>query len=117
MSERLPEGVNPDFSIMLNYGERQFLINRAFDNIHLFHKFGFAMLKIVDQTGFLQICVPIEDALAVAEASAIKPLERDEISESEYRHYQKYQEENLSDDILSDVIDLHIPDELPEDFE
>ena len=75
MSERLPDGVNPDFSVNVNWGERAYLVNRCFDHIHLFRRFGFAILKIVDPNdGFVQMCVAIEDAESIAEVAQIIPI-------------------------------------------
>ena len=93
--------INPDLSIGVNIGEGQrVLVDRVYDNVHIFKPLGHAILKLIGEEGFMQIHVSEEDGLAVAEGAGIKPLERDEISEKEYAAYLEFQEHTLKDDWL-----------------
>lgn len=96
MSER----VTPDFSIMVRFGEEEVLINRMYDNVHIFDWLGHGILKVVATEGFLQWHTTQDMALEVAERAQIDPLYRTSISEHEYEQYLKTQEQFLGDDWL-----------------
>lgn len=87
--------VNPNFSVGVNIGEQRLLVDRVYDHVHLFPWLGHGILKILTDEGLMQIHVGQEDALKVAEGAGIKPLVRDEISQSEYDKYLEAQETQL----------------------
>jgi hypothetical protein len=90
--------VNPDFSIGLEFEDKKFHLDRVFDNVHIFEWLGYGVMKIVTNTGFVQMGCFIDDALETAEMAGIKPLYRDEISESEYEQYEEFVIKTLDDD-------------------
>lgn len=64
--------IGKDFSVRVNFGEKEFLVNRCFDHVHLWRELGFSILKIVDPNdGFVQMCLTIEDAEQIDEQSII----------------------------------------------
>lgn len=96
MSER----ILPNFSVNLTLGEEQVLINRIYDNVHIFDWLGHSILKIVGQEGFLQWHTSMENGLQVASAAGITPVYRPEITPEEHEQYLAYQEQFLTDDWL-----------------
>jgi hypothetical protein len=97
------ERITPNFSISLKLGEENVLINRIYDNIHLFDWLGHSILKIVGQEGFLQWHTSLDNGVKVAEAADITPVYRISITQEEYDQYLAYQEQFLCDDWLGDV--------------
>jgi hypothetical protein len=93
--------IEPDFSISVNMGEDSVLINRIYDNVHVFDWLGHGILKIVSEQGFLQWHTTQASALEVANAAGITPVYRPEITPTEYEQYLKFGEQMLSDDWLS----------------
>lgn len=96
MSER----ITPDYSVAVNLGEESTLINRVYDNVHIFDWLGHGILKIVSNEGFLQWHTTQETALKVAEAAGIDPLYRTSITEHEHGQYLEFQQQFLSEDWL-----------------
>jgi hypothetical protein len=94
------ERVNKDFSVRIDLGDEQVLVDRVYDNIHIFPWIGHAILKLVTEEGMMQVHTTIDEALRVAEATGIKPLEREEISEREYEKYLDIQVSQLDDSLL-----------------
>lgn len=94
--------IEKDYCVRVNFGEEQELVSRVFDHIHVFKPLGHAILKLVTEEGFKQWHMPIEQAEHVAEASGIIPIERTEISETEYDAYLRYREATIDDSWLSD---------------
>jgi len=94
--------IQPDFSVAVNLGEEATLINRVYDNVHIFDWLGHGILKIVSTEGFLQWHLTQDSALQVAEAAGITPVYRPEITEHEYQQYIQFQEHFLGEDWLND---------------
>jgi len=86
---------------MVLMGEDEVLLNRIYDNIHIFQWLGHGILKIVGEEGFLQWHTTEETALQVAERAEIDPLYRSSITPEEYEQYLKTQEQFLGDDWLA----------------
>jgi hypothetical protein len=99
MSERIQD----NFSVQVNLGGEATLVNRIYDNVHIFDWLGHSILKIVGQEGFLQWHTSQENGLKVANAAGITPVYRPEITQEEYDQYLLFQEQMLSDDWLGDV--------------
>lgn len=96
MSDR----IQPDFSIAVNMGGDKVLINRIYDNVHLFDWLGHGILKIVAEEGFLQWHTSYDTAVEVANNAGITPVHRPEITPTEHEQYLKYQEQFLGDNWL-----------------
>ncbi len=94
------ERIQPNFSVSLNLGGEETLVNRIYDNIHLFDWLGHSILKIVGNEGFMQWHTSMESGLKVAEASGITPVYRPEITQEEYEQYLLFQEQMMGDDWL-----------------
>lgn len=93
--------IQPDFSVMVKFGEEEVLVNRVYDNIHIFNWLGHGILKIVSEEGFLQWHTTQDMALEVAERAGITPVQRPEITPQEYDQYPATQEHFLSDEWLA----------------
>jgi len=93
MSER----IQPDFSVKVNMGGESVLINRVYDNIHLFDWLGHSILKIVSEEGFLQWHTSYDNGVAVANSAGITPVHRPEITPQEYEQYLQYVEHTMDD--------------------
>lgn len=91
------ERVRPDMSIRLNYGDESVLVDRVYDNVHIFDWLGYGLLKLVTQDGYKQIPLTVEQAQEIANAAGITPVYRPEISEAEHEHYLRVQAQNLED--------------------
>lgn len=87
--------IRPNYSVNVNFGGTELLVDRVFDNIHLFKWLGHGILKVICDDGLVQIHTSESEALRVAEAAGIIPVERDEISQSEYNTYLSAQETQL----------------------
>jgi len=98
MSERIQD----DFSVRLNWGEESILINRVYDNVHIFDWLGHGILKLVGEEGFLQYHTTQDQALSVANNAGITPVYRPEITPTEYEQYLRTQEYFLGDDWLEE---------------
>jgi hypothetical protein len=92
--------IEKDYCVRVTFGSEEQLVSRVYDHVHLFRPLGYSIVKLVTTDGFQQWNMPIEQGEAIAEAAGIKPTERDEISESEYDMYLRYQESRLGDDWL-----------------
>jgi len=95
------ERIQPDFSLRLNMGEESIIVNRIYDNVHIFDWLGHGILKLVGEEGFLQYHTTQEQALGVANAAGITPVYRPEITPHEHEQYLAMQEQLLSDDWLA----------------
>jgi hypothetical protein len=89
--------VVPDFSIGLNVGDQDYKIDAVYDNIHLFRRWGHAIIKVVGEEGFIQIHTSVEDAERVATAAGIIPVDRPSMRNSEYESYLRFKEGQLED--------------------
>lgn len=94
------ERIQPNFSVNLKLGEEEVLINRVYDNVHIFNWLGHSILKIVGEEGFLQWHTSMDNGLKVAEAANITPVYRPEITPEEYEKYLEFQNQMLSDEWL-----------------
>lgn len=92
--------IQPDFSIKVNMGGESVLINRIYDNVHLFDWIGHGILKIVAEEGFLQWHTSYDTAVEVANSAGITPVHRPEITPKEYEQYLSFQDQMLNDDWL-----------------
>lgn len=93
--------ISEDSSVRLNFGDESVLINRVFDNIHIFDWLGHSILKIVDNdSGFMQWHMPQEQGLWIAEEALITPVYRPEITQREYDGYLRYMETRVDDSWL-----------------
>lgn len=96
MSER----IQPDFSVKVRFGEDEVLVNRVYDNVHIFQWLGHGILKIVGSEGFLQWHTTEDIALEIAEEAGITPVYRQEITPIEHEQYILTQEQFLDDNWL-----------------
>lgn len=94
------ERIQPDFSVSLTLGGDKVLINRIYDNVHIFDWLGHSILKIIAEEGFLQWHTSLANGIEVAQAAGITPVYRPEITPKEYDQYLEYQEQFLADDWL-----------------
>lgn len=90
--------VQPDFSVGVNFNDIRILVDRVYDNVHIFPWLGYSLLKLVTNEGFRQVPLSAEQGLEVATATGIKPLYRDEISASEHEHYLQVQAMRLENE-------------------
>lgn len=85
------ERVQSDFSIGVNFNETRVMVDRVYDNVHIFDWLGYSLLKLVTDEGFRQVPLSVEQGLQIANAAGITPVYRPEISESEHEHYLQVQ--------------------------
>ena len=94
------ERIQTNFSVNLKLGDEEVLINRVYDNVHIFDWLGHSILKIVGQDGFLQWHTSQANDIEVANAAGITPVYRPEITPEEHEQYLAYQQQFLTDDWL-----------------
>lgn len=92
--------IKPDFSARITFGDKEELVNRVYDHVHIFEALGHTIIKLVTNEGFKQWHTPMHNGLKVAEAAGITPLYREEISQIEYEQYLRFQEQTIDDDWL-----------------
>jgi len=83
--------VQPDFSVGVSFNDTRILVDRVYDNIHIFDWLGYSLLKLVTNEGFRQVPLSMEQGLQIATATGITPVYRPEITESEHEHYLQVQ--------------------------
>ena len=91
------ERVNPDFSIGVNFNDHKVLVDRVYDNVHVFPWLGYSLLKLITSEGFVQVPLTAEQGLDVAENAGIIPVYREEIAESEHEQYLQIQALSLEE--------------------
>lgn len=91
------ERVKPDFSIRVSFTDSFAVVDRVYDQVHIFDWLGYSLLKLVTSEGFNQIPVTVEQGLEVAKNAGIIPTLRNEIAESEHEHYLKVMAMRLED--------------------
>jgi hypothetical protein len=94
--------IQPDFSVGMYLGEEKYLVDRVYDQVHVFSWLGHGILKIVTQEGIAQWHLPQADAEIVADAAEINVNYRKEIAQSEYEVYLRYLEQTMDTDWLDD---------------
>lgn len=89
-----------DFSVKINFGEKEELVNRVYDHVHIYEWLGHGILKLVTTGGVEQWHLPQDQALWIAESAGITPIYEQTITSTEYETYLRYQETFLTDDWL-----------------
>lgn len=102
MNEKYPDYVKQDYSVRMQFGEEEELVDRVWDHVHLFRPLGHSIVKLVTEEGMAMWHMPIEQGEAVAEAAGITPIDRPDITVKEYLAYRRYQESVLDDSWLND---------------
>jgi hypothetical protein len=98
----MEDRIRPDYSIRVNFGEESVLVDRVYDNVHLFRWLGHGILKVIMDEGLGQWHMPEQQAEYIADNTGIIPVERQDISEREYDAYLRFQEASLGDSWLND---------------
>jgi len=81
------ERVQHDFSIGVTFNDTRIMVDRVYDNVHIFDWLGYSILKLITEEGFRQVPLTMEQGQQIANAAGITPVYRPEITESEHEHY------------------------------
>ena len=65
--------------------------NQRFDRIDHFSMLGMYMLKVVSNEGFLEFCIDSDEGERVSQLDGVIAVEREEMLESEYEIYLRWQ--------------------------